>query len=245
MATPPPWGAVSGGRRGGSSATWSRHGSFCHGLTVPRRPDTRNRISPAARRVTPRLVRAIGGWRPLLCRSIAARNADSHTRMLAAALRGESVEQYAGGYEQRAGDIEAGAGRTAAALRDDVRASGSALESAWYGMTPSAWAGHGLSHGRRWPCRHLPFHRWREVEIHHVDLGLGYRPDDWPESYVRRELPGAPGHAPGTPYRRRGPAAPSRLAPRAGGGARSHDPSGLGVGSWLVLHERGLGTARV
>src|SRR5580658_1203131 len=38
-----------------------------------------------------------------------ARNADSHTRMLRAALRGESVEQYAGGAEERAANIEAGA----------------------------------------------------------------------------------------------------------------------------------------
>jgi maleylpyruvate isomerase len=26
------------------------------------------------------------------------------------------------------------------------------------------------------------------VEIHHVDLGTGYGPQDWPEEYVRREL---------------------------------------------------------
>jgi maleylpyruvate isomerase len=31
-------------------------------------------------------------------------------------------------------------------------------------------------------------HRWREVELHHVDLGLGYLPADWPQPYVDREL---------------------------------------------------------
>ena len=31
--------------------------------------------------------------------------------------------------------------------------------------------------------------RLREVEVHHVDLGLGYEPSDWPEDYVAWELP--------------------------------------------------------
>jgi maleylpyruvate isomerase len=34
----------------------------------------------------------------------------------------------------------------------------------------------------------MPLHRWREVEIHHVDLGLGYDAADWPDGYVDREL---------------------------------------------------------
>ncbi|MGH3184589.1 MAG: maleylpyruvate isomerase N-terminal domain-containing protein, partial [Streptosporangiaceae bacterium] len=45
-----------------------------------------------------------------------ARNADSHTRMLRAALRGEAVEQYPGGRQERADSIDAGAGRPASEL---------------------------------------------------------------------------------------------------------------------------------
>ncbi len=117
-----------------------------------------------------------------------ARNADSHTRMLRAALDGHAVEQYAGGREERAGSIEAGAGRAASELVEDTLRSITDLESAWAAMTPAAWDGHGLSRGRPWPCRAMPYFRWREVEIHHVDLGAGYGPQDWPEEYVRREL---------------------------------------------------------
>ena len=117
-----------------------------------------------------------------------ARNADSHTRMLGAARRGEAVEQYAGGREERASAIEAGAPRGAAELVDDMLRSITALEAAWAAMTPEAWDGHGLSRGRPWPCRVLPYYRWREVEIHHVDMGAGYELEDWPEEYVRREL---------------------------------------------------------
>ena len=117
-----------------------------------------------------------------------ARNADSHTRMLTAALNGEAVEQYAGGGEERAGAIEAGSRRSAAELLDDTLRSITELEATWVAMTPVAWGGNGLSHGRPWPCRAMPYFRWREVEIHHVDLATGYDPDDWPEEYVRREL---------------------------------------------------------
>ena len=56
-------------------------------------------------------------------------------------------------------------------------------------LTPEAWAGHGLSGGTTWPCRELPFQRWREVEVHHVDMGAGYDIGDWPEPYVMAELP--------------------------------------------------------
>jgi maleylpyruvate isomerase len=117
-----------------------------------------------------------------------ARNADSHTRMLTAALHGGAVEQYAGGREERAGAIEAGSRRSAAELLDDTLRSIAELEAAWAAMTPVAWNGNGLSHGRPWPCRAMPYFRWREVEIHHVDLGTGYDAADWPEGYVGREL---------------------------------------------------------
>jgi maleylpyruvate isomerase len=70
-----------------------------------------------------------------------------------------------------------------------VLAMNTALEAAWLRMTPEAWAGHGLSRGKEWPCAVMPVHRWREVEIHCVDLGLGYSPQDWPEGYVDRDLP--------------------------------------------------------
>lgn len=117
-----------------------------------------------------------------------ARNADSYVRMLDAAATGESVEQYAGGPDQREADIEAGARRSAHELVDDVRTSSAALEAAWEAMPLDAWRGHGLALGSEWPCRVLPFHRWREVELHHVDLGLGYEPVHWPDDYVRHEL---------------------------------------------------------
>lgn len=118
-----------------------------------------------------------------------ARNADSYVRILQGAQRGEHLEQYAGGVEQRAADIEAGAGRSALELIADVTASAATLDAAWAAMTPPDWSGHGLSGGTAWRCRDLPLSRWREVEVHHVDLGRGYEIEDWPELYVATELP--------------------------------------------------------
>jgi maleylpyruvate isomerase len=118
-----------------------------------------------------------------------ARNADSHVRMLRGAIAGQPTEQYEGGHEARGRGIEAGAGRRATELIGDVIASAKALDDTYDEMTAEAWNGHGLNAaGETWPCAALPFHRWREVELHHVDLGLGYKPANWPAEYVDREL---------------------------------------------------------
>lgn len=117
-----------------------------------------------------------------------ARNADSHVRMLEGALAGERLEQYEGGADERALRIETGARRHAATLVEDVVTSCAALEGAWAAMTPASWRGYGLSGGRPWPCAQMPMQRWREVEVHRVDLGLGYEMNDWSGSFVRTEL---------------------------------------------------------
>ena len=48
-----------------------------------------------------------------------------------------------------------------------------------------------MGNGELCPCAELPSRRWREVEIHRVDLGLGAEPADWPDAYVDLELPKA------------------------------------------------------
>jgi maleylpyruvate isomerase len=114
-----------------------------------------------------------------------ARNADSIGRVLAAAERGETVFRYAPG--QRDTEIESGATRPADELVADVRATIWRLEQAW--STHTRWDGR----SREGPDRELEvsqlvFARWREVEVHRVDLGLGYEPADWPAEYVRKDL---------------------------------------------------------
>ena len=117
-----------------------------------------------------------------------AGNALGHLRMIAAAIRGDVGEMYPGGSEQRNNDIEAGARRTAAELVAEVTATAAQLEAAWADVPPNAWAGRGIMLGGEAPLADLPFIRWREVSVHHADLGLGYSWSDWGDDYVRLEL---------------------------------------------------------
>jgi maleylpyruvate isomerase len=106
-----------------------------------------------------------------------ARNADSHRGMVEAAAEGRIEKQYPGGSEQREGDIEAGHNRPAAELIADVSEANRRLERAWDALTQEQWA-TGL--GRRATLTALPelvFLRWREIEIHRLDLGV--EPPDW------------------------------------------------------------------
>ena len=137
-----------------------------------------------------RLPSLLPGWTVGHVLTHIARNAESFARILEGAERGEILDQYEGGVESRAADIEAGAGRSAGDLVPDVRATIWRLERTWASSTSAAWdgSGRGVS-GDLLPCIDLPFRRWREVEVHHADLGLpGFTVDDWSSAYVRREL---------------------------------------------------------
>jgi maleylpyruvate isomerase len=122
-----------------------------------------------------------------------ARNADSHVRMMEAAIAGGVADQYEGGLQGRAADIAAGAGRPAAELVADLHRAIDDLDAMWGRVPLEVWAtGQGrMGNGELCPCAELPSRRWREVEIHRVDLGLGGEPADWPDAYVELELPKA------------------------------------------------------
>lgn len=119
-----------------------------------------------------------------------ARNADSVVRRLEGAVRGSIVDQYPGGYAGRAAEIEAGAGRTVLELLDDVTESATRLEAVCLSIPEAAWERpvRGVTGVER-PARTMMLSRWREVEVHHADLGLGYGPADWPEGLIARWLP--------------------------------------------------------
>ncbi len=127
-----------------------------------------------------------------------ARNADSHVHRARAARRGEMVDQYPGGRPAREAAIEAGAGRPAAELAADVRRSASAAEEAWAEVPDHAWGALSRDvRGQEVPLRNLPASRWREAEVHLVDLGLGLTPLGWSGDFVDAWLPGARARAAG------------------------------------------------
>ncbi len=121
-----------------------------------------------------------------------ARNADSVVWRLEGAARGEIRDQYPGGLAQRAADIEAGAARPAAELVADVARTSAAVEQAMTALPPAAWdAPSRSSRGVIESSRDALLSRWREVVVHHGDLGFGPipLPDDLVEAWLPRELP--------------------------------------------------------
>lgn len=117
-----------------------------------------------------------------------ARNADSHVRMFAAARRGEVGAQYPGGVEERNAEIDQGSTRHAHELVADVAETCARLEHEWATLPADAWNGEGLTVFGPAPLRELPVRRWREIAVHHADLGLGYSHCTWPADYVRIDL---------------------------------------------------------
>ena len=119
-----------------------------------------------------------------------ARNADSVVRRLEGAARDEVVDQYPGGYASRASEIAVGAGRPAVELVADVEASAARLEDCCATLPADAWdrPTRDVSGAER-AANTLMLTRWREIEVHHADLGLGYTPADWPDDLVAAWLP--------------------------------------------------------
>ncbi len=118
-----------------------------------------------------------------------ARNADSHTHLLIAAGNGDIAVQYPGGVKARNQAIEDGSNRSAGDLIKDVRSSIYSLEAAWAAATPVTWAGEGrTTRGAVIPMSDIVFLRWREVEVHHADLGCEFGWQQWSDLYVRSEL---------------------------------------------------------
>jgi len=119
-----------------------------------------------------------------------ARNADSFAWILRSASEGKVVAQYPDGAAGRGRDIAEGALRPADMIVKDLRDSAARLEATWLDLPEVVWLRGGLrTDGSPLPCRLLPVSRWREVEVHHADLGLGYGVSDWPEDFVDFDLP--------------------------------------------------------
>jgi maleylpyruvate isomerase len=126
------------------------------------------------------------GWSRAHVVAHLAGNARAMRRQAEYAVRGELVDFYDGGQVARDVVIDREAGRPAAELVAAVAEAQRELEETWRGLGPEVW-------GRpvRWRRATLLdtlYGRWREAEIHAVDLDLGYRPRDWPEPFARHAL---------------------------------------------------------
>ncbi|WP_338675841.1 maleylpyruvate isomerase family mycothiol-dependent enzyme [Streptomyces sp. SCSIO 30461] len=113
-----------------------------------------------------------------------ARNADA----LVNALEGRPM--YPSG-EARKADIERDAPRPLGAQLDDVRESGARFRTVAAGQdaVEGGWDRTvELRNGVTDTASRVPFRRLVEVELHHVDLGIGYELEDLPGSFTEREI---------------------------------------------------------
>jgi hypothetical protein len=75
-------------------------------------------------------------------------------------------------------------------LIDDVKRSAEAVVSAWRSAPVDVWTAISRDvSGRERPLYELPARRWQEVEIHLVDLGIGFSYRDWTDEFVAAWLP--------------------------------------------------------
>ncbi|MDP9221333.1 MAG: maleylpyruvate isomerase family mycothiol-dependent enzyme [Actinomycetota bacterium] len=109
-----------------------------------------------------------------------ARSADSLGRLVEWARTGIEQKQYAS-EEARAAQIQAGARRSPAELAADIRQSAVAFEQAARSLPESArYFELRLRSGVPVTAERLLFVRLRELEVHHVDLDVGYTWADIP-----------------------------------------------------------------
>ena len=116
-----------------------------------------------------------------------ARNADGCCNLLTWARTGTETPMYPSEAARDAA-IAAGAGRRAADIAADARDSARRLATAAARLPAGAWAATVARRGRAFPARELLAMRRSEVEIHHVHLGAGYQPGDWPPGFARAGL---------------------------------------------------------
>ncbi|MFJ5777155.1 maleylpyruvate isomerase family mycothiol-dependent enzyme [Streptomyces sp. NPDC093094] len=109
-----------------------------------------------------------------------ARNADALVNVL------EGRPMYASA-EARDADIERDAPRPLDAQVTDVRESAARFLAT--GDAPADWSRTvELRNGVTDTASRVPFRRWVEVELHHVDLGIGYELEDVPAEFTEREI---------------------------------------------------------
>ncbi|MDX2541185.1 maleylpyruvate isomerase family mycothiol-dependent enzyme [Streptomyces sp. WI04-05B] len=109
-----------------------------------------------------------------------ARNADA----LANVMAGRPMYASA---EARDADIDRDSPRPLDVQLSDVRDSAARLQELWAATVDWSRTVE-LRNGVTDTVSALPFRRWAEVELHHVDLGIGYELEDLSAEFTEREI---------------------------------------------------------
>lgn len=131
------------------------------------------------------------GWTRAHVVAHLALNGEALRDVLVGVVEGDPPPMYAS-QEHRDSDIEELAAAEHAEIRERLLASTTSFVEAAQAVPPDAWQGRfeRTPGGRSLPLDAVPLMRLREVEIHHVDLRLGYSPDDWPQQFAEALVDG-------------------------------------------------------
>jgi maleylpyruvate isomerase len=146
-------------------------------------PSATRRLLAAAEQLTDTEVRRpsrLPGWTVGHVLSHVARNADAFGNLCDWARTGVPKPMYASA-ESREADIAAGAARPAVVQAEDLAAASSRLQEKFRSLPDAAWkAAVTWPSGKTLTADQIVVARLNEVEVHHVDLSLGYSFDEIP-----------------------------------------------------------------
>jgi maleylpyruvate isomerase len=109
-----------------------------------------------------------------------ARNADALGNLCDWARTGAPKPMYASA-ESREAEIVAGAARSAVVQAEDLAATSSRLQEKFRSLPDAAWTAEVTwPNGKTRTADQIVVSRLTEIEVHHVDLGLGYSFDEIP-----------------------------------------------------------------
>ena len=117
-------------------------------------------------------------------------NGYSVVRRLEGAIEDQVVDQYPGGAAGREQEIAELARLPYDELFPLLHANARRIDALLDEVPEQAWDRNSRSvGGNLTPAHRVVFSRWRELEVHHADLGLGYTFADWPDNLVQACLP--------------------------------------------------------
>lgn len=116
-----------------------------------------------------------------------ANKAAAHVWLFGGPAAGEIRRLHPDGYDADLA-ADAGAGRSAGELCSNLQRSFELLEAAWDALDDALWEWQGIMTAGPRPMTEIVSHHLRNVEVHHVDLDIGYRVCDWPAVFVEGEL---------------------------------------------------------
>ena len=135
-----------------------------------------------------RAASLLPGWTRAHVLAHVARNAEALANLLRGARTGRPAAAYAS-QEARDAAIEAGAHRPHSVLVTELIDSAGLFRAEAFDLPDTAWnVPVRVLTGADFPAAEVFVRRLVEVELHHVDLGVGYGWQDWPQTFAELDL---------------------------------------------------------